>query len=299
MTDARLCAVDGCGKPMPTGDNSTACPDCWATFERTVGDIPALVDDLNTAIARQARIALDAGYTLRPPDDGSDDDIDPKRDLPGLRALRAPAVTVTVARRPVPYGIAASEAMRLLHATMWPWVREALEAHPTTYLPDPSTIGLSRALLRLCGWLQGHPDGASAIDEIRYAVREGWRSIDLGPDRWYCGVCSHDEAGEVCTEELYVTAGRHEVTCRVCGTTHDVADRRTAMLDAAEDTLLTLSEMTRALALTGAQTVTRKQLEGWVRRGRLVRSGNAGAIALYRVSDVRDILASAARASSE
>ena len=298
MTEQRTCAVDGCDRPMPTGDNSTACPTCWTRFERTIAEIPALVDDLNTAIARQARIALDAGYTLRPPDDGSDDDIDPKRNLPGLRALRPPAATVTVARSAVPYGIAASDAMRLLHATMWPWVREALEAHPTTYLPDPSTIGLSRALLRLCGWLQVHPDGASAIDEIQYAVKEALRSIDLGPDRWYCGVCSHDEDGVICTEELYVHAGRHEVTCRTCGMTHDVAARRTAMLDAAEDTLLTLSEMTRALALTGAETVTRKQLEGWVRRGRLVRSGNAGAIALYRVSDVRDILASTMRSSS-
>lgn len=297
MTEQRLCAVDGCGHPMPTGDNSTACPTCWNRHERTVAEIPALVDDLNTAIARQARIALDSGHTQRPTDDDEPDDIDPKRDLPGLRALRAPAAAVTVARRPVPYGVAASDALGRLHATMWPWVREALEAHPTTYLPDPSTIGLSRALLGLHGWLQGHPDGAGAIDAVAYAVAKCRASIDLGPDRWYCGVCSHDEDGAICTEELYAAAGRDAVTCRVCGTTHDVADRRTAMLDAAEDTLLTLSEMTRALALTGAQTVTRKQLEGWVRRGRLVRSGNAGPVALYRVSDVRDILAAAVRTS--
>lgn len=295
MSDERLCRVDGCGHPMPTGDNSTACPGCWNRFEQQVAEIPALIDDLETAITRQARIALDATRVGAPQDDDHEDDIDPKRDMPGLRALRAPAPVVTVAHSALPYGSGASDAMRLLHATMWPWVREALEAHPTTYLPDPSTIGLSRALLRLRGWLQGHPDGAAAIEEIRYAVGKCTQAIDLGPDRWYCGVCSHDEDGELCTEELYVHAGRHEVTCRVCGTTHDVADRRTAMLDAAEDTLLTLSEMTRALALTGAATVTRKQLEGWVRRGRLVRSGNDGPTALYRVSDVRDILAATMR----
>ena len=298
MTDQRICAVDGCNLPMPTGDNSTACPDCWRYLERLLAETPALVDDLETAIARQARTSLDAARVTVPPKDDDEEDIDPKRELPGLRALRAPAAVVSVARSAVPFSGPASDALRLLHSTLYPWVREGLEAHPAAYLPNPSTIGLSRALLGLSGWLQVHPDGSSAIEEIRYAVRECKRVIDLGPDRWYCGVCSHDEGGQVCTEELYVNAGRLDVTCRTCGTTHDVAARRTAMLDAAEDTLLTLTEMTRALALTGAATVTRKQLEGWVRRGRLVRSGNDGPTALYRVSDVRDILAAAQRTGS-
>lgn len=276
---------------MPVGDNSTACPTCWDAFERMVGEIPALVDDLETAIARQARISLVTGYRATPePEDERDDDVDPKRALPGLRALRAPAMTVTVAASPAPFHIGAAEALRLLHATMWPWVREALEMHPDVYLPDPSTIGLSRALLRICGWLQGHPDGSSAIDGVSFAVSACRRVIDLAPDRWYVGPCNGELEGIVCGEQLYVTVGRGSITCSTCGTEHDVAERRTAMLEAADEMLLTLSDLTRAINMTGGTTVSRKQLEGWVRRGRLVRSGNDGPVALYRVSDARGLV---------
>lgn len=268
MTDQRICGVDDCDNPMPTGDNSTACPRCWARFDYTLGDIPALIVDLETTITRQSVVG-------------------------GRNGGRG-------TETPLPFHQAASDALRLLTGALWPWVREGIEEHRDRIaLPaglNADAVTLSRTLLRLHGWLVVHPDGVAAIDEITYAVSQCRRVIDLAPDRWYCGICSAEMEGARCTEELYVIAGHHEVKCPTCGTTHDVVERRDAMLDAAEDQLLTLSEMTRALALTGRETVSRKQLEGWVRRGRLVRSGNDGATALYRVSDVRDILAAVQRA---
>lgn len=265
MSD-RICAVDGCGNPMPTGDNSTACPGCWNRLDVTLGEIPWLVDRLNETMSRQSVVGGRVGGKGR--------------------------------ETPLPYSTAASDAHRLLTATLWPWVRAGLDIHRDRLaLPDDlntDAVTLARTLQRLHGWLITQDDGADAIDEITYASREAHRAIDLGPERWYVGPCSIDG----CDAEVYVKAGAHTATCPACATVHDVVARRTAMLDQADETLLTLSEMTRALALTGGETVSRKQLEGWVRRGRLVRAGNTGPVALYRVADVRDIIAAATRAAA-
>jgi len=265
VKETRLCQVTACGQPMPTGDNSTACPDCWASFDRTVGDIPALVVELETTLSRQTSSGQANG----------------------------PRSTET----PLPYSTAASDALRLLQTTLWPWAREGLDAHPTLkarsrFARETNTLvgtaitDMAALLLHLRGWLATHPDGYQAIDEVAYACAQGRQAIDRAPDRTYAGTCDTDG----CAEELYAVDGRATVVCQVCSTERDVAAWRYARLADAADQLLTLSEMTRAVAETGDETVSRKRLEGWVRRGRLLRSGNVGATATYRVGDVLDIL---------
>lgn len=251
MTQSRLCLVANCGRPMPTGDNSTACPACWATLDAQLRAIPALAHELDTTLARQTA-------------SGS---------RTGPRSTEAP----------LPYSVAASDAMRLLHATLWPWVREGLEAHPEEPTPNPSVVGLAVALIRLHGWLITHEHGHEAIDEIGYALAQARGAIDRAPDRTYAGQCD-------CGVELYATAGRSGVACPTCGIIRDVAAWRHEQLEAAAEMMLTLTEMTRAIAETSDETVSRKRLEGWVRRGRLLRSGNVGAVATYRVGDVLDLL---------
>ena len=259
VKDTRLCQVTACRQPMPTGDNSTACPDCWGSFNRTVGDIPALVAELETTLSRQTAMANRGG----------------------------PRSTET----PLPYSTAASDALRLLYATLWPWVREGLAAHPQLVLQGSGTVGMAHALLSLRGWLVTQPDGWQAIDEVAYACAQGRQAIDRAPDRTYAGTCDTDG----CAEELYAVDGRATVVCAVCSTERDVAAWRYARLEDAADQLLTLSEMTRAVAETGDETVSRKRLEKWVERGRLIRSGNQGAVATYRVGDVLDLLVDARR----
>jgi len=259
MDQARLCAVTGCGQPMPSGDNSTACPDCWARHAARVARIPALVDDLQTALARQTAL-------------GSSD------------GRRSPEV-------PLPYSVAASDALRLLHGTLWPWVKEGLDAHPDQPTPRPGTVGFAACLAELHGWLQGHPDGHDAVDEVAYAVGQATRAVDRAPDRVYAGTCdSRDQAGEACGTELYAVEGQPMVTCPKCEWERDVAAWRYARLEDAADQLLTLSELTRAIAETSRETISRKRLEKWVERGRLVRAGNVGSVATYRVGDVLDII---------
>ena len=254
----RTCAR--CAKPLADADNSTACPACWTRLERDLGDIPALVADLETTLARQTAAGQRSG----------------------------PRSSET----PLPYSVAASDAMRLLHSTLWPWVREGLEAHPTTPLPAPSTVGLAVAMLNLHGWLITQDDGYVAIDEIGYACSQARHAIDRAPDQTYAGRCDSRDATTMveCGTELYALDGQATVVCPVCSWERDVQAWRYAQLEAAADQLLTLSDMTRAIGETGSETVSRKRIEGWVRRGRLIRAGNVGAVATYRVGDVLDIL---------
>ena len=242
---------------MPTGDNSTACPTCWTVFDRNLGEIPALVGELETTLSRQT-----AAGTAN-----------------GSRSSETPLA----------FNVAASDALRLLHSTLWPWVKEGLDTHPEMALPAPSTIGLAAALMRLHGWLQTTDDGATAIDEIGYACEQARHAIDRAPDKTYAGTCDTED----CHEELYAVEGSHTISCPVCDTTRDIGAWRLSRLQEASEQLLTLSEMTRAIAETSNETVSRKRLEGWVRRGRLIRAGHIGPVATYRVGDVLDLLTTA------
>lgn len=302
-TTTRTCLVEGCGNPMPTGDNSTACPRCWTRLERDLAQMPALVNDLNTTITRQDRVE-----TYRP---GARRTFVEREDHDGLG----------VQEQPNPFHEAASDALTLLRTTLWGIVKQGLEVHqqlrPARANDDVTALAITA--LALFGWMQTQDDGHEMVAEIRYAVSQASRAIDRAPERHYAGICSaryggcpgpadcecgcHDGtgnpctvtggcglAGVECTEELYAIGSSPTARCHTCGTEHDLEARRKVMLEASAETLLTLTEMTAAVSLGRSDTVSRKQLEGWVRRGRLVRSGNEGAVPLYRVGDVLDIL---------
>jgi hypothetical protein len=249
---SNICQVTQCDQPMPTGDNSTACPDCWTETERRIAEMPSLITELETTLARQTVSGTANG---------------PRSN-----------------ERPLPYSIVASDALRLLHETIWPWVKEGLEAHPDLYGNVHTTRELAYTLLALHGWLVTHPEGSEAIEELWLVVEQVCRpAIDRAPDKSYAGTCE-------CGEELYVLVGQAGILCPVCGSLRDVMAWRRAQLEAAADRLLTVAEMTRAIAETGGETVSRDRINGWIRRGRLLRTDHDRGIALYRVGDVLDIL---------
>ena len=253
MKTQRECQVTDCDQPMPTGDNSTACPDCWAETERRIAEMPSLITELETTLARQTVSGTANG---------------PRSN-----------------ERPLPYSIVASDALRALHATIWPWVKEGLEAHPDLYVHNvTTTTQVAHVLLTLHGWLVTHPEGFEFVDEVSFVVDHCCRpAIDRAPDKAYAGTCE-------CGEELYVLVGQAGVLCPTCGSLRDVMAWRRAQLEAAADRLLTVAEMTRAIAETGGETVSRDRINGWIRRGRLLRTDHDRGVALYRVGDVLDIL---------
>lgn len=282
MTD-RYCTADCCKTPtvpMPAGDNSTACPACWNRLERLLAETPALVDELNTTITRQAHITLTSAGR-RP--------AEPKEAHDGLG----------VHEQPLPFNLGASEALDLLHRTLWPWVREALQGTSEAsdsvapQLPDPSANGLSRFLLGRLTWLQGHPDGQAAVEEVTYAHAVAWHSVDRSPDRDYAGPCGAEVDGEVCPEDLYVAHDAHTATCRTCGTEWDVPERRAALLALAEDRLVTTTEACRAIKTYGSEGehVTPDRIWKWKQRGRIMAHGSdARGRDLWRLGDILDLV---------
>ena len=272
MTD-HTCLVDGCGQPMPTGDQSTACPGHWNRLERHLAEMPNLVAELNTTIVKQARITLTSvGRPAPEPADAHD----------GLG----------VHEQPLPFNLGASDALELLHRTLWAWVREGIEAHPEAFphTLDPSTVGLSRVLLRLHGWLQGHPDGNLAIEEVTYAVGQANRAIDRGADLDYAGPCGAVLEDEPCPEDLYVAHDAVTARCRTCGTEWDVAERRAALLEVARDRLVTTTEACRAVKTYGGEHLAPERIRQWKRRARITPHGhNADGHDLWLLGDVIDL----------
>lgn len=277
--DRPVCALDGCDRKLPTDSPSTVCTRCLNRLERNLGDITSLAHELEVTITRQNVTSTGGGRVT--------------------------------GERPLAYNAEASDRADNLHRTLAAWVAVARAAthSPEQALGGMTTPRLGHALLCALPGLIKRDDITDLIDEVTYAIRKARQIIDKAPDRWYVGTCDHVEHLEACDDdlcestdhevecgaELYAIAGHDTVVCRTCSTEHNVPERRLAMLLEADDELMTLTQLTTAVGLTGAETITRKSLEGWVRRGRLIRAGNNGATATYRVGDVLDIIRSDAR----
>ncbi len=149
-------------------------------------------------------------------------------------------------------------------------------------------------------WLRAQAAGPDAIDELTAAVRTAERATDRPADRRYAGPCTADVELDgirlgTCGTDLYALPGRDTITCPTCNTQVPVTERRAWLLEQAEDRLLPVTEMARAVDGLGVP-VNRDTIKSWVRRGQLVSRGATGtAVALYRVGDVLDLVRAGAR----
>jgi hypothetical protein len=118
--------------------------------------------------------------------------------------------------------------------------------------------------------------------------------VDLPPEWIRLGTCggmfSDDGRDEVpCDNELAVPAGSYEVTCEVCGTWYDVAERQAAKLASAWDAVAAPPVIVRALATQGVRLEV-KHIENWAQLGHLGRvcdlwTRDEG----YRIGDVHAV----------
>lgn len=256
----------GCGRPA--GD-TFLCETCWRLIERDLGDVAALVEELETTISRQAKT-------------GQCVDV-------GSRA----------AEKPLLFHQAASGIRDDLRTVLVAWVRILWETNGSGRFDcDDSLIGLSRWLMRHPTWCRLHPAADELCDEITDAIRRCWQVIDRAPDRMYAGPCSAVIDGVECTEQLYANPNKATVHCRTCSSVWWLWDRRQWLLEAIEDEQLTATEISQALPSWLDRPVTPAMIRGWVHRGRLTAVnqrwiGPRKAAAVYRVGDVLSVLMSA------
>jgi hypothetical protein len=117
--------------------------------------------------------------------------------------------------------------------------------------------------------------------------------VDLPPEWIRLGACGsmwESEDGPLpCENELAVPAGAYEVTCEVCGSWYDVAERQAAKIASAWDAIATPPVIVRALATQGVRLEV-KHIENWAQLGHLGRlcdlvTGAEG----YRIGEVHAV----------
>ena len=216
-----ICA---CGRPA--GD-AFVCPACVDGLEVCLGDVPALVEDLDVAAQRLARVSVNSRTPSHKRDPESILD-----GWPGFGPDTDPDTTVTtelviadatrrmaaVLGRTRPDRKAAADALDALHAELVSSVRALLDPIGKIYDGDPSSIGLSR-------WLLGHvrsvalspagPDVASGLAKVH---RRALGVIDTAEEVIWYGYCSTEmEDGTTCDTEIAVSKGEQVWICRKCG----------------------------------------------------------------------------------
>lgn len=242
-----------CGTPI--ADDRSLCPACVDQLGADLQRIPALTIDLDLTLTKQRRYGTN----------GNGDDM------------------------PLPFNPTAATAIRQLHAALAQAVADTRRHHVAS--TDYANRGPGVTTTTMATWLTWRLDGIAtqpwATDTaatIHRAVTHGLRVIDRPPDLAYAGPC--DECGA----DLYAPTGRGTVTCRACGLTWDLAERRTWLLGLVEDRLATATEIARALTGLG-NTVTAERIWQWKHRDRITpRTHDRAGRPLYRVGDVLDLL---------
>lgn len=266
MTPERICKVDGCDTPLPTSDvGSTACPGCWNRLDQALGEMPALVAELDTTISRQNRSGDNGG----------------------------PKGTDT----PLPYNKVASDALTDLHGTLWAWTRDLAakdRAKPPSH--GASVVGLARYLLKRLHEIRHHPQGNEAIDEILSATRRCRRVIDRAPARKSLGKCLADPTGTGthCQAELLCYPREAEARCQTCGTAWDVAIREQWLSELAQETLVTRAEGLAFIRRLGMEPAHSETISEWKRTNRLLIRGqtttpNGRTVEQFRMGDLIDL----------
>lgn len=245
--------------------DSFICKICQQQLSRDLGDIPALIDDLNTTLARMDKLGSSGGRRG------------------GESAL--------------PFKSPASEALYVIQHTVTGWVRVLHEdtGRHNHLLPgsDGFAVVCARWLLRYAHSIAMHPAAGEAVDEIASAVKKAYEVIDRAPDLLLAGLCGADlEGDKTCPEFLYAKPESQWVTCRGCGAEHSVDERRAWMMAGASDLHLPAHMCLSWVKLLMGKTIPRGTWDSWVARRRIdVGERDHVGNALYRFGDVRDLAA--------
>jgi hypothetical protein len=218
------------------------CHSDTSALERELGDVAALVAELDISISKQARIG-NAGPS-------------------GL------------ARERTPINVGAMLVADDLGNTLTTWARDVGEVGFLAQHSTSPSRAAARILLNHIPEIRKHPAVVELVDEITDAIRQARRVVDRPADRQFVGPClaesPDDEGRQVsCLEDLYARHGASEVRCKVCSTEHPVAERRAWLLEKAKDRLFTVQETAQMMGDVGGIKVTEASIRGYIHRGRI------------------------------
>ena len=220
-------------------------------LEKALGDVRWIVTELGVTMSKQARMGT-----------------------PGKGGL---------ARERSPLHLGALEASDTLGNVLSTWARDVAPLYAQGLSVQLAALGpahvSSVVLLNNVDLMRRHASAAELLDEITDAIDQARRAVDRPADRAYLGQCYTELLGEdgdlvTCYAEIWARPDASETTCKVCGVTHGVAERRAWLVEQARPMVVTAREASRYLSDVGAIEVNEKTIRSWVTRGKLlVRPG--------------------------
>ena len=185
-----------------------------------------------------------------------------------------------------------------------------VSAFRQTLVDDLAAVAASADLEDLSAvtrWLAAHREWAATrpwIADLCSDALDARTSLDTlmdtPPERYPLGECGHDPGDGPCTHPLLATAGDATTTCRRCGWTHDVEQRRLAALKASDDMVVTVKESARLLRLAGLHVDTR-DIYATIRHFRITPAltvkvpGTTKPSHVYRLGQIREAVEACSR----
>lgn len=245
-----------CGRPV--GDGWT-CQRCADRLSVALGDVPALWEQLDIVLTRQARYS------------------DPE----GRGGEKA-----------VPFNIKASELGSALRNTLSTWCRLVAEERGKD-LPQDHPAAVARWMLNHVTWLRHQRAGHEAVEQITSAVSAIRRTVDRPPERIYAGPCRD------CGGDMFGKPGAASVDCRPCGLSYDVAEMLTWMRGQVYGRLVTAKEGVVLLSRFGLPVAQKTIDKWHERKRLADHKQDADGKWLYLFDDLVTLAAAAAPARQE
>jgi RNase P subunit RPR2 len=142
-----------------------------------------------------------------------------------------------------------------------------------------------------------HPNAGDCYADIEHLVRKIENAINRPTPPRFLGPCpTLIEHHRACAMRLTAPRDATHVTCRACGTEHDIDRLIEQTLSETADYLLTIPEIALVLRRLG-ETVPIRTLYDWVTKGKLTPRNPRVATRKYRLSDARALARKSQRAS--
>ena len=238
------CEIEWCDRPVVEG---RVCMTCTNRLERALGDIPALWDELDIVLTRQARYnATEA--------------------RPGAETALA-------------FNQRASDTGTALRNILTTWCKLIGEERGRN-MPADIPAAMAKWMLHHVTWIRHHRAGADCVEEILSVVNDARRLVDRPAPRVYAGPCQD------CGKDMYAKPDASTVMCRPCGLEYSVSEMQAWMWRETRERLVTAKEAVVLFGRFGF-VVPQKTIEKWRQRKRLSEHGeDRNGRTLYRFEDV-------------
>jgi hypothetical protein len=252
--DGNPCMVAHCQRRAGDG---FVCRQCVEDWETCLGDVAALVEDLEVAARKQVRFGTregNAASTTGKRYDPTDSESVQPRHL----YTRHP----NHIENPMPIDLRAADRLAELGTELVGQVRLICETNRIEIPPlGCDVVAMSRWLLGQSSRLPFLPeqDGAGMVADLTKVYLAGVAAIDAPARKKYVTECS-------CGLAVFAHGEADKVTC-ACGIEYDVSGQYAERMKRAEDRIVTIAEAHQL------SKIPLNTLKSWVRRGRLDTRG--------------------------